>query len=113
MALLEQISRCAVTAAVGFVILATPAWAQTSPLQAYPPLSRVPQPSDISPAPQHSQEMTVSDPETAIRSAPDEDSPVLGSIGFGTKVTVLDSADGWTHVIAGGSEGYVSSGSLR
>jgi len=59
------------------------------------------------------QEMTVTDPETALRSGPDENSQALGSIGFGTKVTVLDSGNGWTHVIAGGSEGYISSGSLR
>jgi uncharacterized protein YgiM (DUF1202 family) len=57
--------------------------------------------------------MTVSDEEAAIHSAPGENSQVLNSIEFGTKVRVLGSANGWTHVIAGGSEGYISSDSLK
>ena len=113
MSLARQIGRGAAIAAGGCIILASATWAQTSPLQAFPPASKVPQPADINPAPQQMQEMTVTDTEATLRSGPDEDSQALGSIGFGTKVTVLDSGNGWTHIIAGGSEGYVSSGSLR
>ncbi len=101
-----------VIVAIGCVIT-TASWAQTTPMQAFPPPYQVPQPADISPAPAQPGEMTVSDPETAIRSAPGEDSRVLSSIGVGTKVLVLDSANGWTHVIAGGTEGYISSNSLK
>jgi uncharacterized protein YgiM (DUF1202 family) len=57
--------------------------------------------------------MTVSDPNTAIHSAPGADSQVLGTTGVGTKVMTLDSADGWTHVISGGAEGYINSDSLK
>jgi hypothetical protein len=57
--------------------------------------------------------MTVSEPNTAIRSAPDAGSQVLGTTGVGTKVMTLDSADGWTHVISGGADGYINSDSLK
>jgi hypothetical protein len=87
----------------------------------YPlPVSRAPNissppavPADIGPVPAQSGEMTVSDPDTAIHSGPGENSQVLDSIGVGTKVMVLDSAHGWTHIIAGGEEGYISSDSLK
>ena len=102
-----------VIVAIGCVMLTTASWAQTTPMQAFPPPFRVPQPADISPAPAQPGEMTVSEPETAIYSAPGENSQVLNSIGVGTKVMVLDSADGWTHVIAGGAEGYISSDLLK
>jgi hypothetical protein len=36
-----------------------------------------------------------------------------GTMGVGTKVMTLDSADGWTHVIAGGADGYINSDSLK
>ena len=57
--------------------------------------------------------MTVSTPEAAIHSGPGEDAPVVGTLRFGAKVMTMESADGWTHVIAGGADGYVSSGSLK
>ena len=94
-------------------VITTASWAQTTPMQAFPPPYRVPQPADISPTAAQTGEMTVSDPETAIRAAPGENSQVLNSIGVGTKVMVLDSANGWAHVIAGGAEGYISSDSLK
>ena len=106
-------ARGLVIMAIGCVMLTTASWAQTTSLQAFPPPFRVPQPADVSPTAAQTGEMTVSDPNTAIRSAPGEDSQVLNSIGVGTKVMVLDSANGWTHVIAGGAEGYISSDSLK
>ena len=106
-------ARGIVMVAVGCVLFTTASWAQTTSLQAFPPPFRVPQPADVSPTAAQTGEMTVSDPNTAIRSAPGADSQVLSTMGVGTKVMTLDSADGWTHVIAGGAEGYISSDSLK
>jgi uncharacterized protein YgiM (DUF1202 family) len=100
--------------ALGCVLLSTGSMAQTTSLQAFPPPFRVPQPADINPnADQTPSQMTVSEPDTAIRSAPGADSQVLGTTGVGTKVMTLDSAGGWTHVISGGADGYISSDSLK
>ena len=106
-------ARGIVMVAVGCVLFTTASWAQTTSMQAFPPPFRVPQPADVSPAAAQTGEMTVSDPSTAIRSAPGADSQVLSTMGVGTKVMTLGSADGWTHVIAGGTEGYISSDSLK
>ena len=98
--------------ALGCVLLSTGSMAQTSSLQAFP--FRVPQPADINPnADQTPSQMTVSEPNTSIRSAPGADSQVLGTTGVGTKVMTLDSAGGWTHVISGGADGYISSDALK
>ena len=106
-------ARGLVIVTIGCVMLTTASWAQTTSLQAFPPPFRVPQPADVSPTAAQTGEMTVSDPNTAIRSAPGADSQVLSTMGVGTKVMTLDSADGWTHVISGGADGYVSSDSLK
>lgn len=47
-----------------------------------------------------------------LRSQPDADSPSLGKYLNGTCVTVLEEADGWTHVSAGETEGYMMSSFL-
>ena len=94
-------------------MLATPACAQTAILRAYSPPYRVSEPSDLHPVSPEPSELAVIDPETAVHSAPDENSPVVETISFGTKVMVINNADGWSHVIAGGAEGYTSSDSLK
>jgi hypothetical protein len=110
---MNEVGRRLCIVAIGCLVLATPAWAQTTILRAYPPPYRVPEPGDLHPISPEPSELAVIDPETAVHSAPDENFPVVDTIGFGTKVMVIDSAGAWSHVIAAGAEGYVSSDSLK
>jgi Bacterial SH3 domain len=100
--------------AVGCASIASDAVSQTfpsTPLPAlYPPYA-VPQPADINPTP--ASQMTVSTEQAELRVAPNANATALGTFSFGTKVTVMDATDGWSHVNIGGRDGYISSQSVK
>jgi len=101
-----------VALAVGCALIASDSVSQTfrsTSLQAFP--FRVPQPADINPNP--TSRMTVSTEQTDLLLAPNANATALGTIGFGTKVTVMSTAGGWSHVNFGGKDGYISSQSLK
>ena len=48
-----------------------------------------------------------------LRKQPSTDAPVVRTLRRGDAVEVISTADGWTRVRAGGTEGYVRSTLLR
>ena len=62
----------------------------------------------------HQREAIVFDPAVSVKSSPDEASTDLFMLHEGTKVTILDNVGDWYRVvIASGSDGWVTSESLK
>ena len=58
-------------------------------------------------------EMIVARDGTEIRETPNATAQLLGHLDTGTQVLVIGSADGWSHVLVGGTDGFVHSDSLK
>ena len=58
-------------------------------------------------------EMTVARDGTQVRETPDNTAQLLASLDTGTQVLVIGKENGWSHVLVGGTDGYVSSDSLK
>jgi hypothetical protein len=123
--------------AVGCVLLPAAAQAQTIPNQPEaPPASTgevLPSPDEasqlnsapITPPPSLDQpgnpgspnsnlvDMIVTRDGTEVRETPDATAQLLGHLDTGTQVLVIGSADGWSHVLVGGTDGFVHSDSLK
>jgi mannosyl-glycoprotein endo-beta-N-acetylglucosaminidase len=57
--------------------------------------------------------MTVSTEQTELRVSPNANATALETFSFGTKVTVIGTTGGWSHVNIGGRDGYISSQFLK
>jgi hypothetical protein len=123
--------------AVGCLLLAAAAQAQTSPNQpetapastgetlASPDEAGQLNSAPITPAPSLDQpgnpgspnsnlvEMIVARDGTEVRETPDATAQLLGHLDTGTQVLVIGNADGWSHVLVGGTDGFVHSDSLK
>jgi uncharacterized protein YgiM (DUF1202 family) len=105
-----------IVVAAGCMSLALAAHAQTStapsqPLPTPPPL--VEQPGNAGNTTSNLADMTVTRNGTAVREEPNDGSQLLASLNEGTKVLAIGTAGGWTHVIVGGTDGYVNAQSLK
>ena len=58
-------------------------------------------------------EMIVTRDGTEVRETPNATAQLLGHLDTGTQVLVIGSADGWSHVLIGGTDGFVHSDSLK
>ena len=58
-------------------------------------------------------DMIVTRDGTEVRETPSATAQLLGHLDTGTQVLVIGSADGWSHVLVGGTDGFVHSDSLK
>ena len=126
------------TIAAGCILLAVAAQAQTS-TDALPSPSQMGEPSQlgqpaqpgepgqatITPPPMNDQpgnasakgsnlsDMTITRDGTEVRETQDGGSRLLGRLDSGVKVLAIGSSGGWTHIIVGGTDGFVSSQALK
>ena len=119
-------------AAAGCILLAVAAQAQTS-TDTLPSPSQMGEPAQpgepgqatITPPPMNDQpgnasakgsnlsDMTITRDGTEVRETPDGTSQLLARLDAGVKVLAIGSAGGWTNIIVGGTDGFVSSGALK
>ena len=58
-------------------------------------------------------DMVITRDGTEVRETPNATAQLLGHLDSGTQVLVIGSADGWSHVLVGGTDGFVHSDSLK
>jgi hypothetical protein len=119
----------------GCILLAVAAQAQTStaPSDALPSPSQLGEPAQpgepgqatITPPPVNDQpgnasakgsnlsDMTITRDGTEVRETPDGGSRLLGRLDAGVKVLAIGTSGEWTHIIVGGTDGFVSSQALK
>jgi uncharacterized protein YgiM (DUF1202 family) len=92
-----------------------PSPAEASQLNSTPikPPSTIDQPGNPDSPTSNLSEMTVARDGTEIREMPDKGSQLLASLDTGTQVLVIGKANGWSHVLVGGTDGFVTSDSLK
>lgn len=92
-----------------------PSPAEASQLNSSPlkPPPTIDQPGNPSSPTSNLSEMTVARDGTPVRETPSNDAQLLATLDTGTQVLVIGKADGWSHLLVGGTDGYVASDSLK
>jgi hypothetical protein len=58
-------------------------------------------------------DMVISRDGTEVRETPNSNGQLLARLDTGTQVLVIGNADGWSHVLVGGTDGFVHSDALK
>lgn len=81
-----------------------------NPIKAAPTID---QPGNPSSPTSNLSEAVIGRDGTEVRETPNATAQLLASLDSGTQVLVIGKADGWAHVLVGGTDGFVTSDSLK